>query len=442
MNAVLVSIDSLRADAVSCYGSTWVDTPHLDRLADDGILFENTVVQTPHTIPSHASMLTGLYPFNHGLRKDSGLRLSAGARTLFDYVQAYGYETAAFLGNYVFGSEYGYTGWNRKGRPHPHAIAASVDDFTGQRFFMFIHTYDLHVPYCTILPAENTMDRRVNALLRFERSTGRRLPAEFRDKHIAPGGDEWLRRINKIVDILVSGDKEAAKEIRQGYKQSVEQIDRWLGEIVTILENAGVWNDTLLIVTADHGDCFNEHGEMNANPHWSSIHGAFLYDNVLKVPLLIRIPGGTAGAIRVPSVVESVDIAPTICELLKIGTDPGDGSCLTPDGTSLLKAMAGNGKQHAYSETLIRENDKVSLHSGETKLIIDNTDGSRRLYDVRLDPGETIDLRMARPGLVPSIESELRAFLARHRQETAEARMTPAETALTAERLRGLGYID
>lgn len=442
MNILLISLDSLRADAVSFYGSDWVRTPNLDRLAEESLVFETAIVQTPHTIPSHASMLTGLYPFNHGLRKDSGRRMAPAARTVFGRLRSNGYRTAAFQGNYVLGQEYGYSDWNRKGPPKPEAIGDCLEEFGDDRFFVFIHTYDLHVPYCTVVPPASSRDDVINSLLMHERLTGRRLPPSFRNRHIPSGGEDWLRRINAVVDMLASGGERGFEEVRRGYAQAVEQIDRWFGQVFSLLERFGVWDNTIVIVTADHGDCFNEHGEMHENPHWSSVHGAFLYDDVLRVPLMMRTPGQSHGRGRVSSPVESVDIAPTIYELLEIQTDASDAEALSPDGVSLLQAVNGKPKTYTYSETLIRENHKVCLRSTQSKLIVDIASGRRQLFDLATDIEEQRDLSQEGPLLTGEMEAELHRFVDTHQKETVEALMTPGETAVVAERLRGLGYVD
>ena len=442
MNVILISIDSLRADAVSCYGSDWVRTPNLDKLAEESIVFETAIVQTPHTIPSHASMLTGLYPFNHGLRKDVGLRMTPNARTAFDRLRRNGHRTAAFQGNCVLGQEYGYSDWNRKGPPKPDAIGDCLEDFGDDKFFIFIHTYDLHVPYCTIVPPTSPGHEVINSLLMHERLTGRRLPSSFRNKHIPSGGEGWLRRINAVVDTLNSGDEGGFEDVRRGYAQAVEQIDQWFGQIVSILKRLGAWDDTMLVVTADHGDCFNEHGEMYENPHWSSVHGAFLYDDVLRVPLIMRVPGKEHGPGRVSSPVESVDIVPTVYEILDVRMDASDAGSLLPDGVSLLRVMDGEPKSHTYSETLIRENHKVCLRSARAKLIVDVAGGKRQLFDLMADPEESTDLSQKDPFLTGEMETELGRFLVTYQKRVEEAHMDPRETAAVADRLRGFGYID
>lgn len=442
MNVLLISIDSLRADALGCFGSDWVRTPNLDNLADRGILFENTIVQTPHTVPSHASMLTGLYPFNHGLRKDVGVRMNPKASTIFDHLADNGYLTAAFQGNYVLGKEYGYADWNRKGPPQPDAIGDCLASLGDKKFFIFIHTYDLHVPYCTILPTTSPKDETVNSLLMHERLTGCRLPYSIRDKYIPSGGEDWLRRINAVVHTLISRDREGLERVRRGYAQAVEQIDQWFGSIVSILKQLRVWENTLIIVTADHGDCFNEHGEMNANPHWSSVHGAFLFDNVLRVPLILRIPGEGCTPRRFCAPVESVDIVPTLHEILEVDVDMSGGEYHAPDGVSLLRAMDGESRAYTYSETLIRENHKVCLRSPRAKLIVDLAAGRRHLFDLAADPQEGRDLSRERPHLTAELEAVLARFVAAHQEEASETPMAEDEIVAVTNRLRGLGYID
>lgn len=442
LNVLLISIDSLRADALGCFGSDWVRTPNLDALADQSILFENTIVQTPHTVPSHASMLTGLYPFNHGLRKDTGVRMNPTASTIFDHLEDNGYLTAVFQGNYVLGKEHGYADWNRKGPPQPDAIENCLKGFGKRRFFTFIHTYDLHVPYCTILPPASPRDEAANSLLVHERRTGRRLPSSIRDKYIPSGGEDWLRRINAVVDTLISGDREGLESVRLGYAQAVEQIDQWFGRVISILKRLGAWENTLIAVTADHGDSFNEHGEMNANPHWSSVHGAFLFDNVLRVPLILRIPGEGPAPRCVSAPVESVDIVPTLHEILDVDIGARSGQYHAPDGVSLFRTMDGESKDCTYSETLIRENHKVCLRSARTKLIVDLAADRRHLFDLTADPQESRDLSRERPSVAAEMEAELARFVASREKEAPETPMTADEAAAVADRLRGLGYVD
>jgi arylsulfatase A-like enzyme len=443
MNVILVSLDSLRADALGCYGNQIVRTPHVDALAATGAVFENAIVQTPYTIPSHASMLTGLYPFNHQLRKQFGRKMTAKARTIFTVLKEWGYHSATFLGVSVLGGEHGYQDWNRLGSPQIGRIRRTLAGMP-RPFFMFIHYWDIHVPYRVLVPAATMRDRIGNMVLRLE-DLGLSLPRPLRYRLLPAGGPVSIQRIRHVADMLQSG---RLGEVLEGYYRAVERADTFMGRLVDCLQKCGLLSDTLLVVTSDHGDSFNEHNEIDMAPKYPNayVHGHFLYDNVLKVPLIWHCPEAF-GHRTIGQQVEMVDVVPTLHDLLDMPPS-GSSGYLDFDGVSLRGLLMDDGtahpRQYAYSETLLGESHSVAVRSLSYKLILDFKRDSQLLFDLRSDPGETHDLSAQKPEIVTQLKEELQRIEARAQEPSSgeDVVLSDEEQEAVRRRLEALGYVE
>jgi choline-sulfatase len=388
-NVLLITIDTLRADALGAYGARTGATPWLDRLASQGVLFRDAHAHNVVTLPSHANILTGRYPFEHHVRDNAGFRLGADVPTLAGLLRARGYRTGAFVSAFTldsrFGLDRGFDVYDDRfaggGRPSPlqlperraaETVAAARDWLrwgSGQPAFCWIHLYDPHAPYA---PAE-----------------------PFASRH--PG---------------------------QPYTGEVAATDAALEPILApVLEGKG--EDTLLIVTADHGESLGEHGERT--------HGLFAYEATLRVPLLLHTPGLAGGAV-VESPVGHVDILPTVLDALAIPVPEGlSGRSLLP-----LAAGAEPAPRSLYFEALT-----AMTNRGWAPLYGVLRDGAKyielplpELYDLARDAREERNLAASDVGRRESLLGELRPFRAADR-----GLVRAEESADTREALRALGYL-
>jgi arylsulfatase A-like enzyme/tetratricopeptide (TPR) repeat protein len=397
-NVLLVSIDTLRADHLSCYGAEDVATPNLDRLASEGVLFERVLTVAPATLPAHASLFTGTTPPVHGVRDNVGFYLKEGTKTLAARLRSQGYDTAAFVGSFVLDSRFGLDqGFSLYDDDLGPSSETDDDGFVSQRrgdevlsralawlasrasrteappFFAFVHLYDPHTPYDP--------------------------PAPF-----APSSkDEALR-----------------------YRGEVGFVDSLVGRLLDALASEGLDDRTLVAVTSDHGESLGEHGELT--------HGFFLYEAALRIPLLLRYPDGPAGR-RIADAVRIVDVAPTLVDLLGLHSMEGsEGTSLVP----LIRGEAPRNETLLYAETFLPRlhygwSELRSLTRGNEKLI---WAPRPELYDLAADPGETRNLAAERPARARELEAILKELVAREKDEPRPG--TPDEE--TRRRLRSLGY--
>ena len=396
---VLVTIDTLRADRLGCYGNASVSTPHLDGLARQGALAEDATVHVPLTRPSHVSIFTGLYPAEHGVRDNVSPALGAEVPLLAEVLQKAGFATAAFVSSIVVSRQSGLArGFEtysdrflveaddarfldqiqkRGDGPTGEAIAWLQGHWTG-RVFVWLHLYDPHDPY---EPPEPYASRYAD----------------------------------------------------RPYDGEVAWSDALVGRLDATLERLGMARDTLLIVTSDHGEGLGEHGE--------EVHGYFLYETTLHVPLLFRGPGVPADT-RLATTVRSVDLFPTVLDL--VGVPPPPGARLS--GRSLAAALRGApppSSEPTYAESLTPLlhygwSDLRALRDGRFKYI---QAPRPELYDLKDDPHETRNLIGAE---APRAEA-LRGALARRLEAERSAAPRGAGAAGVPpellEKLGALGYV-
>ena len=380
-SVLLVTIDTLRADRVGAYGSRAGLTPALDRLAAGGWLFEDVVAAAPLTLPSHATILSGLDPYHHGVRNNGTYVFPEVTPTLATILKARGHATAAFVSAVVLDRRYGLArGFDayddriarvtqgrsvlESERPCDAVVANASQWIRAQKgpFFAWVHFYEPHAPY-------------------------------------APPPD-----------LAVPG--------RSPYDAEVASADRCLGRLIEAAE-ASRPSRLVTAVTSDHGEGLGEHGE--------STHGLFLYQSTLRVPLVISGPGVEVGK-RQPGVTRSVDLLPTLLGVLGIEGPAG------VDGRNLLK---GAGGREAYAESDYATGfgwaPLRAWRIGSLKLI----DAPRpELYDLAADPGETADLSGSHPADIERLRGILTAALV---SEVKSTQLNPGGES--EERLRSLGYV-
>jgi len=390
LNLLLVTIDTLRADRLGCYGYSKNETPNLDKIAQRGGLFENAVAPAPLTAPSHASMMTGLYPTVHKVRNTGGFVVSPSDITLAKLLQEQGWETAAFVGSSVlkrrFGFNHGFSVYDDEMPTHatgsaqeePERRAGEVvnraikwlDAQSGKPFFLWVHVYDPHVPYDP--------------------------PAPFRDKYTD-----------------------------RPYDGEIAYTDLEVGRLFDSVARKSGAENTLIAVLSDHGESFSEHGEYT--------HGVFLYDTTLRIPFLLaggRVPAG----VRVKQQARTVDLLPTLLELIGVKAPAG------VQGASLVPTFRGSDVDtvYSYAETLF---PRLNMGWAELRSMRTNRWKYIRapkpeLYDLAQDPGETTNVIASHPEQAQGLEARLKALSATTEKVTPTA-MDPR----TLQQLRSLGYV-
>jgi len=393
---ILISVDTLRADHLSCDGYRRIRTPSIDALTHGGTLFTQISSQIPLTLPSHASLFTSTYPFTNGI-EENGERLAPGAVTLATIMKSQGYQTAAFVGGFVldrrFGLNQGFAFYDSPFSLHGHAGQDSGDikrsgakvigsatqwlaAHTNKPFFLFLHLYDLHTPYL--------------------------LPPSFRPRY--PGS---------------------------GYDAELQYVDETLGGFWQVLKREGLYQKSLIIFTADHGEGLGDHGEMT--------HGYFIYQSTLRVPLIFHWP---AGAAVVHSQVEApgalLDVAPTLLQFLGIAI-PAQF-----EGRSLLRLAQGkpSGAENPVHSESRYAHDHLgfavlrSVRAGSHKYI----DAPKpELYNLQQDPNEMHNLYSGDRSLAVALRERLLTLEAQFRPaKPSGAGSVPADVVA---RLSSLGYM-
>lgn len=391
-SVILISVDTLRADHLTCYGYHRIDTKNIDDLARGGTVFTAISSQVPLTLPSHVSLLTSTYPFSNGV-EDNGEVLKAHTVTLARVLRSHGYRTAAFIGGFVlarrFGLAQGFDYYNapfglqrqsginifdlkRPGGEVMHSAINWLNKNSSKPFFMFLHFFDLHTPY--------THHRGINGT---------------------------------------------------GYDAEIEYVDRTLGQFWSYLSKKGLFDKTLIVFLADHGQGLGEHGEQT--------HGFFIYQSTLHVPLIIHWPKDSPRySARVTEPAGLIAVAPTILQFLHIPAPPQF------QGKSLM-GLLSNAEPHnprkIYSESLYAHNhfDCAPLRSiriGNYKYI---EAPKPEFYDLATDPHELHNLYNQDRDLALAYKERLLSFMSRFsivHQRTPEG-ISPE----IVERLASLGYV-
>jgi arylsulfatase A-like enzyme/predicted Zn-dependent protease len=401
-----ITLDTTRADFLGCYGKKTARTPNLDRLAAEGTLFLDAVVPVPITLPSHSTMFTGTYPLAHGVRDNSMFHLPESRTTLAEVLRQRGFATGAAIGGFPLVRRSGIAQGFDFFDDH---ITIGLEDYKGERI------EGLKPSYFEERPATRVND----ALLPWLRSHAGSpffAWAHYWDPHhphIPPPPFSDMYR----------------QDLYQG---EIAFADQSLGVLIDALKDAGVYDSTLIVVCADHGEGRGEHHE--------ETHSMLTYNSTLHVPLILRVPGEPGGR-RVQARVGTVDVMPTILELLGVQAPPGlQGRSLVP-----LMRSRGGGRRDAgsyYAETL---SPRLSYGWGELRVLFEGpykyVHGPRpEMYDLVRDPAEEHDLSKERPAERQRMEKILAAFLARNASQAAGDAVREADN-VTRERLAALGYL-
>ncbi len=420
-NVILISLDTLRADHVGCYGYPRPTTPAIDAVASDGTVFERAVATSPWTLPSHASMVTGLQPRHHGARsQETGL--PGSIPTLATTLAGLGYQTMAIVNNTFLTPKFGLTRGFDAFRHFPEAFEgrrvrsakAQVDlaiEWIGKvredSFFLFLHNYDIHSDY----------DPSPQFAARFTHPYSGTMTGSTRD----------LLRVRRGEIDLTEDD---VRHVVDLYDAGICEVDRELGRFLDYLRDLGILDQTILIITADHGEEFLEHGGV--------LHGRTMHRELLDVPLIMRGPGVAEGR-RVRELVQVSDIFPTVVAMLSL--EPEHAT----DGESLVNtwtADRGDGPgRRAYAEAdHNREIGNDTLEMVQTdrfKLVFERPTHTVYLYDCRADPGEQVDVASQHPEVAEDLLGNLLDLDASRRPGSPLSPLANTER----EALRALGYL-
>jgi len=401
LNVVLFTLDTTRADHIGCYGYRQIETPQIDKIADQGFLFKNATSQAPLTLPSHSSILTGTYPLYNGVRDNGGFYLEPGRATLARVLQQAGWATSAFVGAFVLDSRWGLNqgfdyyydnfdfakyktiSLDSVQREGGEVVKAFLDWFatnSGKKFFSWIHFYDPHMPY--------------------------EPPEPYRTKYdVRPWG-------------LYDGE--------------IAYMDSLIGRVMEELAKKGLLGKTIVVLTGDHGESLGEHNE--------SSHAFFIYDATQSVPLIVRLPALMPKGRIIDSQVENVDIMPSILELLGLPVPREvQGRSFVP---LLLEKTAGR-ERFAYSETFYPR-----YHYGWSELQGLRTPRYHyiqaprpELYDLLADPGELSNVYSSNSSLARRFARELQDFEERMSAKGIQNKGPGKLDDDSREKLMALGYI-
>lgn len=395
VNVVVITIDTLRADRVGCYGYKAAETPNLDRLAAEGLRFERAYTPVPITLPSHAVLFTGTYPMYNGMHDFSGNNLNPQQPTLASILKKNGYSTGAVLGSAVLDSRFGLNqGFdfyydhfdfsrlaetNLDAMERPGNVVADealrwLKQHSQKKFFLWMHLYDPHHPYTP--------------------------PPPYSERHKA-----------------------------EPYDGEIAFADAQVGRVLRFLKAQGLYPRTLIVVAGDHGEGLGEHGEKT--------HGFFIYDSTLHVPLIVKLPvGRNARPARISEDVSTVDVLPTVLDALHLEAPA------QLQGQSLLPRLRGKGTAgELYSESFLPRlhfnwSELRGLQAGQYHFI----DGSKpELYDLESDPKELKNLYAEKRAVASELQGQLAKVIQKYTPAQELAQKTGLDPRL-AERLKSLGY--
>src|SRR6202521_10877 len=417
-SVILITIDTLRADHVGCYGAQTVKTPTLDALARDGVVFERAISQVPLTWPSHAVILTGTYPFQNGVQDFTGQPLAQQFRTVSQAFHQAGYATGAVVSAFVLDRSWGLArGFDfyddafsaetfekkdaglvdrRAGESVAHAINW-LKNTPRRPFFLWLHLYDPHSPYDPPEPYRT----------------------EYRS-HL--------------------------------YDGEIAYADHELGNLISWLKQNHLYDSSLIVALSDHGESLGEHGEDE--------HGFFVYNATVHVPLIVKPPAGSGiAAGRHGEPVETTAVSPTLLQLAGVkdpgnkiyvqfqshallGSTLGTKSATNQEGRSPANQTANQApKDPAYSETFYPFSSFgwSPLHALESERFHLIEAPKPELYDLETDPGEIRNIAAEQPAAVAVLREKMQALLAHNpftRQGVGAGNLSPD----AQEKLRALGY--
>jgi len=429
-NVILISIDTLRADRLGCYGNPSAQTPYMDLLSKNGVLFEEAISNSSWTLPGHGAMLTSVQPTALGLFKVTD-RLNSHALTLAEVLRDHGFDTGAIV-SYIlldrsYGFDQGFDFFDYEDLQDAQQIVDKaikyIEPRSQKKFFLFMHLYDPHWPY---------------------------EPPEEVAKAFWPGAvTPQLRNLITTGDYaqfalkVIKGPELLNDFCRAMYDGEIAYTDRELGRLFKFLVDRRMIDRTIVILTSDHGEEFKDHGYFG--------HGLTLYDEVLRVPLIMRFPMLLPSNMRVKGQVQSLDIFPTVLGL--VGLDPARYPLGGRDLLGMIHAGSAD-PVPVISETSMSGDRRYALRDGRYKLITPykldfggnlQIDQPEEVFDLQTDSQEKTNLDTSHPKMVEVLRQQMAKQMdAIKKQWGMGERMTHSQelSAEEIERLRSLGYLN
>ncbi len=501
-NLLFIVIDTLRADQIALYGGPTA-TPNMEALAKRGVLFEQAYSHAPITGPSHASMFTSMLPSHHGVHNNADV-LRPNYVTLAEILKDRSCATAAFISLEALKSKYKVLqGFDSIHEEFPHywwktagelneEMLPWLDDNSSRPFFLLAHYSDPHGPYVppswyqpvkitlngnpiepilidgryhhielALRPGENTVvftskgDHRISlSRWKFPKDLSLKFSDEWERPAKKPGDARILKARSRAVMTVNNGQEPATRTIRvkshfmlsvkqrqQGYAEETAYVDAQIGALFERMTALGLWNNTMVVLTSDHGE---ELGERNGVFE----HVQRLYESLVHVPLIIALPDETNAGKQVSEPVRHIDLLPTIGHFFGFESPPDiRGKNLWPLGNI--------GMRPAVSETYRPQarSDRVSVRHGDFKLIRDQRTKREELYNIKKDPREAKNLgsRVSIKGASPKSFAAVRTMLnnmleiERASKTAKDAPVVPLRANLNedeVEALRALGYLE
>jgi arylsulfatase A-like enzyme len=408
-NILVLSLDTLRADHLSLYGYGRTTSPNLDALARESIVFDHAEAQAGATVASHHSLFHSRLPSLAG----------PDTVTFTEVLHAYDYQTIGFTDGGMISRDYGFGQGFDRYEELGGGLSESLPLFetwlneeARSPWYVFLHTYDIHLPYTPPPPYDNAF---------FPEYEGPVTPQRTR---------EICRKIRRLYEQsdfvgevnLTAADRE---KMRALYDGGILYTDHLLGRLIGLLEKSGRLEDTVLVILGDHGEEFWDHG--------SVLHGHSVYQELLHVPLLIRLPGGRGGGRRVEGTVRLLDVGPTVLGLAGLPVPPSF------QGQRLASALEGLPEA---DRPVVSEMGKLKTRiEMPWKLILDTEAPRPMLFNLQQDPAEKDDLAAREPQRVRALTQALRRSLPEQLQ--AVPVVPPADiSAERREQLRELGYLE
>jgi arylsulfatase A-like enzyme len=462
VDVVLVVVDTQRADFTSALGSRWRTTPLLEKLAARGILFTRAYAPGPWTVPSMYSVMTGLYPTEHGMITGWSMGFETGGQnvlppeavTLAERLDGVGFETYGVCSNFHVSRKFGFAqGFDRfvgedfAFMPFPQlAVQGLADEIASSpNYFLWLHYLDPHFPYIPHWPwferfNESSMHSYDDLMIRASLEYYYSLEGNSPGMTVKADDAAWVNRTAKLLQFRPvalfeqMAEREMAPQdewiefLSAAYASEIRMVDEAMQEA---LETLGVDDRTILVVTSDHGEELFEHGR---HGHRNNDR---LYQELLHVPLLFVLPGGWGAGRVIDTPVSLVDVTPTILALLGLEV-PADLS-----GRSLLPLMEGRPfpDRPLYAEVASEDGVKRCIIEYPWKYIHDFGSGHGELYDLDADPGETRDLVDLEPARAAALRETLLTW---YKGTTARWKVGPPPELSQEDfiRLKLLGYIE
>jgi arylsulfatase len=421
-NIILITLDTLRADHMGCYGYRFATTPRLDEFARQSTIFANCISTAPYTAPAVWSLMTSQYRTVHSVGAPDKPKIIGDQSTLARVLRKAGYRTTAFVSNYVLRRERRFhqgfeiyddtfTTFN----PDRHLVERTADKTTeyamnwlstvgGQNFFLWVHYQDPHGPY---IPPEPYL-RRLS--LRAARPSTEHLPVTDNDGKNGIPEYQYLKGEHYPPNYLTRYDAEIAYS------------DDYIGRLLDRIRELGLWEKSIVIFTADHGEAMGEHG-------YYFCHGHDLTEELIHIPLIIRIPGNKQAA-NVDELVSIIDVAPTVLSAVGLEQD------LAGERIDLMPLILGDAK-HLDRQYVVAEDvsNRICFRTRDSKYI--SGDDGERLYDLARNPAETDNLLERHPELAAQWQRLRDDFRKMHSGKQDGIRYAPFD----AESLKSLGYI-